>query len=291
MTRHRVRFFHLIGMGGVEETEPTIARLWSRRFDLALVPVLAFALLAWYDAKRGQNMLGPHVHLIFDWLLWLFFVVELFTMLWLVRQRWHYLQHNWFNLLLIVVTLPVLWNQQEVGFFRALRFFLIVMKLVNLSSTIRAVLSRNNLGLTILAVWVFVLFSGVMMAAIEPGFASVSDGIWWAWVTLTTVGYGDVVPETGSGRLLAGLVMLIGLGLFSLITANFAAFFVAREERRIVEKEQEVLEKEQQVLVGEQRIIHQLQQIEKRLQAMELRLPPASPDIALRDKKPDPEQR
>lgn len=166
-----------------------------------------------------------------------------------------------------------MWNEQELSILRALRFFLIVMKFANLSQTIRVVLSRNNLGLTILAVWVFTLFSGMMMTAIEPGFSSLSDGIWWAWVTVTTVGYGDVVPVTNTGRFLAGFVMLIGLGLFSLITANFSAFFVAREERKIVEKEQEVLEKETQVLVGEQRILRQLQQIENRIEALEQRLP------------------
>lgn len=266
------RFFNLIGMGGVAEHEPLRARRWSRRFEIALFPMVVFALLAWYDNKRGQALMGAGFHSVFDWLLWVFFVIELVTLLCLVRHRWHYLRYNWFNLLLIAVSAPILWNEQELGILRALRFFLIVMKFANLSQTIRVVLSRNNLGLTILAVWVFVLFAGVMMTAIEPGFRSISDGIWWAWVTVTTVGYGDVVPVTNAGRLLAGLVMLIGLGLFSLITANFSAFFVAREERKLVQKEEQVLEKEVQVLVGEQKILHHLQQIESRLSTLEQQL-------------------
>lgn len=266
------RFFNLIGMGGVNEHESGTARDWSRRFEIALFPVVVFALLAWYDNKRGQILMGSSFHQFADWFLWVFFFAELATMLLLVRHRWNYLRHNWFNIALIVVATPTLWNEQEFGILRALRFFLIVMKLANMSDTIRVVLSRNNLGLTILAVWVFVLFSGVVMTAIEPSFKSVGDGIWWAWVTVTTVGYGDVVPVTGGGRLLAGLVMLIGMGLFSLITANFSAFFVAREERKIVEKEQEVLETEEKVLVGEQKILHHLQQIEARLQKMERKL-------------------
>jgi voltage-gated potassium channel len=268
------RFFNLIGMGGVAEHEPAIARRWSRRFEIALFPVALFALLAWYDNKRGQALMGHEYHALFDWLLWLFFVTELITMLCLVRQRWHYLSYNWFSLALIIVAMPVLWNEQEFGILRTLRFFLVIMKLANLSQTIRAVLSRNNLGLTIMAVWLFTVFAGVMMSAIEPSFQNLSDGLWWAWVTVTTVGYGDVVPETNGGRVLAGLVMLIGMGLFSLITASFSAFFIAKEERKIVRKEDEVLEKEVQVLVGEQRILHHLQQIEKRIEALEQRLPP-----------------
>jgi voltage-gated potassium channel len=263
------RFFNLIGMGGVAESEPHLAREWSRHFEIALFPIVAFALLAWYDNKRGQVMMGSEFHNFADWLLWIFFVVELVTLLCLVNHRWRYLKHNWFNLILIVVATPALWNEQEFGILRALRFFLIVMKLANLSMTIRTVLSRNNLGITILAVWVFTVFSGVMMTAIEPSFGSVADGIWWAWVTVTTVGYGDVVPVTNGGRVLAGFVMLIGLGLFSLITANFSAFFVVREELKLVKKEEEVLEKEVQVLVSEQKILEHLQKIEQRLHSLE----------------------
>lgn len=63
-----------------------------------------------------------------------------------------------------------------------------------------------------------------MMAAIDPAINNIWDGMWWAWVTVTTVGYGDIVPVSGPGRILAGILMLIGMGLFSLFTANFSAF-------------------------------------------------------------------
>lgn len=53
------RFFNLIGMGGVAEHEPLRARRWSHRFEIALFPVVVFALLAWYDNKRGQALISP----------------------------------------------------------------------------------------------------------------------------------------------------------------------------------------------------------------------------------------
>lgn len=265
----KLRFFNLIGMGGIADNESLPARRWARRFDIALIPVAVMALLAWYDNKRGHALMSPDTHLFTDWLLWGFFVAELLVLSWLVKERWRYWSRNWFNIIVIIAAMPLLWNEQELGILRAIRFVLVVIKLVNLSATIRAVLSRNNLGITILSIWIFVFCGGVMMAAIDPAFHNIWDGVWWAWVTVTTVGYGDIVPVSGAGRLLAGLMMLMGLGLFSLITANFSAFFVAREERKIVEKEQEVLEKEAQVLVGEQRILRHLQQIENRIEALE----------------------
>ena len=263
------RFFSLVGIGGIDPSESATARAWGRRFDIALFPVAIFSLLAWYTNKREIEFINPQIHIFSDWLLWGFFVAELVVLLCLAHQRWRYLRDNWFNLVVIIVAMPALWGEQELGMLRAVRFALVVMKLANLSHTIRVVLSRNNLGLTILAAWVFVFCAGVIMAAIEPGFKNIEDGIWWAWVTVTTVGYGDVVPATSGGRLLAGLVMLLGMGLFSLITANFSAFFVAREEIKLVQKEEQVLEKEVQVLVSEQKILGHLQKIEERLHALE----------------------
>lgn len=265
----KIRFFNLIGIGGIDPSESATARLWARRFDAGLFPVAIFALLAWYANKRDLVFINPQIHIYSDWLLWGFFVAELATLLSLVNNRGRYLRNNWFNLVVIIAAMPALWHEQELGMLRALRFVLVAMKLVNLSSTIRVVLSRNNLGLTILAAWIFVFCAGVIMAAIEPGFKNIEEGIWWAWVTVTTVGYGDVVPATSGGRLLAGLVMLLGMGLFSLITANFSAFFVTREELKLVKKEEQVLEKEVQVLVSEEKILAHLRKIEERLHALE----------------------
>lgn len=263
------RFFSLLGIGGIDPSESLRARFWARWFDIALFPVAIFALLAWYTNKREIAFINPDIHIFSDWVLWGFFVAELVTLLCLANHRWRYLRDNWFNLVVIVVAMPALWHEQELGMLRAVRFALVVLKLANLSSTIRVVLSRNNLGLTILAAWIFVFCAGVIMAAIEPGFKNIEEGIWWAWVTVTTVGYGDVVPVTSGGRLLAGLVMLLGMGLFSLITANFSAFFVTREELKLVKKEEQVLEKEVQVLVSEQKILGHLEKIEERLHALE----------------------
>jgi len=65
------------------------------------------------------------------------------------------------------------------------------------------------------------------------------DGMWWAWVTMATVGYGDVVPHTGAGRLFASLVVLFGVVLISLLTANLAAFFIGSDVEKIEEDEKE----------------------------------------------------
>jgi voltage-gated potassium channel len=63
--------------------------------------------------------------------------------------------------------------------------------------------------------------------------------MWWAWVTMATVGYGDVVPHSGAGRLFGSLLILFGVVLLSLLTANLAAFFIGSDVEKVEQDEKE----------------------------------------------------
>ena len=83
------------------------------------------------------------------------------------------------------------------------------------------------LSLTIL------LLGGVGFWVLEPKVESLSDGLWLAFTTAATVGYGDIVPSTHSSRAFAVVVVMLGLAVLSLVTASVAAVFVGNEERDI----------------------------------------------------------
>ena len=68
---------------------------------------------------------------------------------------------------------------------------------------------------------------------LDPQIHSLSDGLWLAFTTAATVGYGDIVPSTPGSRVFAVLVVLVGLAVLSLVTASVAAMFVESEERRM----------------------------------------------------------
>jgi voltage-gated potassium channel len=97
--------------------------------------------------------------------------------------------------------------------------------------------------------------SGLLMAGIDPGIENVWQGIWWAWVTVATVGYGDIVPQSVAGKVFGALVILFGVGFFSLLTASFSAYFISRGEVEIEEEEAEEM--------------NQLKDIKRRIDAME----------------------
>jgi voltage-gated potassium channel len=82
---------------------------------------------------------------------------------------------------------------------------------------------------------VITLAAGFLMTLVDSeDFPSLGLGMWWAVQTVTTVGYGDHVPTTVAGQLLAALVMLFGIGFLTVITAAITSTFVARSRREVV---------------------------------------------------------
>jgi len=73
--------------------------------------------------------------------------------------------------------------------------------------------------------------AGLLMTIIDrKEFPAIGDGLWWAVQTVTTVGYGDHVPETAVGHVVAAVVMLLGIGFVTVITASITSSFVGRSQ-------------------------------------------------------------
>ena len=98
----------------------------------------------------------------------------------------------------------------------------------------RAGLRPRDAAYMIGAFWaIAVVIFGVVERLIDPKtFHSVWLGMWWAIETVTTVGYGDVVPSQTAGKVIAGFLMLGGLSLLSVVTAAITSGFVSRAEAR-----------------------------------------------------------
>ena len=80
---------------------------------------------------------------------------------------------------------------------------------------------------------VMTLGAGLLMTLTDHDtFPTLGSGIWWGVQTVTTVGYGDHVPESAGGQILAALVMLLGIGFITVITAAITSTFVARKGSR-----------------------------------------------------------
>lgn len=104
---------------------------------------------------------------------------------------------------------------------------------------IRSLVHQGLVYSLLLAVAILGL-GGVGFWMIDPRIDNLADGLWLAFTTAATVGYGDLVPHTPASRLFSVLVVLLGLAVLSLVTASLSAIFVEKEveaEERAIEKE------------------------------------------------------
>ena len=115
---------------------------------------------------------------------------------------------------------------------------------------------------------VVTLAAGVLMTVTDhERYPSIGSGLWWAVQTTTTVGYGDNVPESVSGRLIAAAVMLFGIGFLTVITASITSTFVARSRL-----EQSVSTSEAPTTEQFRQLDTQLRQLDERLERIEAAL-------------------
>jgi voltage-gated potassium channel len=133
---------------------------------------------------------------------------------------------------------------------------------------IRRIVNARSVTLGLALTFVgLALVGGVIIRFVDhENFPSVGVGIWWALQTVTTVGYGDVVPKTFAGRTVGGLEMVIGIAFISFVTAGVTSALVQRATR--AESEADSVHREEIA----QRILGELGSLEKRLDAIDSKL-------------------
>ena len=263
------KLMRFIGLAGVDPRESETAQRWGRALEWPLLILAFWILIDWYHQTSGT---GNASYLpLSDWIIWGFFAAELTLMLWLVDSPTRYLKQNWLSLFIVLAGIPltieaVAFNS---GILRTLRLLLFFGILFRLSSDLRSVLGRHNLGITLMVAFGFLVLSAFLISGLDPAFENPVDGFWWAWVTMTTVGYGDLVPTTLEGRVVGMLLILVGIALFSLLTASFSVFFIEKDEKEMVDREQATLLKIQMLEARLERIESQLHTAVSALQRME----------------------
>ena len=194
------------------------------KFTESPLIILAFAMI--------PLLLGPYIWDLsdaeketfsrLDNIIWLLFVINLIVKLIISPRRLSFLKSNWLEVIVVLPYLQplriVIFGSKAIwGMTRISRpDFLIVVSggLVITAATIVTSLERSR----------------------NPDLGSFPDALWWAVVTITTVGYGNQEPVTFFGRIVAVILMITGVGFFGAIAANLAAFFVKKDEGSKIDK-------------------------------------------------------
>lgn len=195
---------------------------------ISILAVIA-VVLAILDFSKGLNLWQA----ILDNIILIIFVFDYFIRLFLSDNKKQFVKDNVLDLIAIlpfnamfrifrIVKLAKLARLIKLSkFVKLTRLFAYVFRFTN---RLKVFLNTNGFKYVLAITACFICAGGIAIHYAEG--MSFSDGMWWAFVTATTVGYGDISPATPLGRLVAMILMLVGIGLIGSLTSTITSFFL-----------------------------------------------------------------
>jgi voltage-gated potassium channel len=235
---------------------------WERRAERPmLVLALVFLVVLVVPMVTDLPPAGGTAFTVADVAIWAAFAVDYVARLYLAPARWRFVRSHLLDLLVLVV--PFLRPLRALRLLRIARLGVVAgvahsRAQRSLHATVAVYVTTAAAGLLVLAA---AAMYDVERRAPSGNIKTFPDALWWAITTVTTVGYGDRYPTTGTGRLVGGALMLVGIALLGVITASIAAWFVDRL------RDVQVAETTTEAALGE--VLAELKALHTRLDAIE----------------------
>lgn len=169
---------------------------------------------------------------ILDILIWLFFLIDYIQRLIQSVNKKEFIKNNKIDLLAIIPyfsffrILRLIRVTQVVPLFHFVKVLRATAMLSSLSKRAGSFFKTNNFHFVAGATLIVILLGSGSLSLAEG--IAFKDALWWCIVTVTTVGYGDIVPKTGLGRMIAGIVMISGIGFLGVFTGTISTYFLNR---------------------------------------------------------------
>jgi voltage-gated potassium channel len=199
---------------------------------MALLAVVSVGLVIAED----RLILTPEQTAVLSWtdsLIWLIFSVDYAVGIWASEARWDYFKSHLIELVAILPfnsllkglrVLRLLRLTRAARLIRLLRLVRLVAYGGRMAWMFRRFFATHNFYLSVIFTGMFILLGSVAVTHFEG--MSFGDALWWAFVTATTVGYGDLSPATTEGRIVAAFLMITGIGFIGFLTGTVATFFL-----------------------------------------------------------------
>jgi voltage-gated potassium channel len=210
----------------------------GRIFDIILMIAIVLSIIvvmldsvAWIHDKYGNPLY------LAEWIFTILFTVEYILRIMTAHSKWRYI-FSFYGIIDLLAILPTYISLFLVGYqyliiirvlrllrvFRILKLYRFIGASSHLVESIKE--SRHKIAVFLSAVMAIVVVMGAAMYLIEGpenGFRSIPESIYWAIITLTTVGYGDITPVTALGKTLASMVMILGYSIIAVPTGIITA--------------------------------------------------------------------
>ena len=235
-----------------DRLNPTREKIWKiifeadtpngRLFDIILlVAIIASVLVVMLESVRELNETYRHLFYYLEWVFTIIFTIEYALRLYVVRKKIKYAL-SFFGIIDLLSILPtyislLVTGTQYLLVIRALRLLRVFRifklgKYMKEADVIVAALkaSRSKITVFLLFVLIVVTIMGSIMYLVEgernPTFTSIPRSIYWAIVTLTTVGYGDIAPQSAIGQFLSSFIMIMGYAIIAVPTGIVSSQFI-----------------------------------------------------------------
>jgi voltage-gated potassium channel len=159
---------------------------------------------------------------LFDRIIWLIFVLDYSIRLIRSENTWIYVKKHPLELIAIIPFDSIFRAIRLVRIFRIIRLVGIGSRYL---SPIYSILKTNGLDKLLIVAIILLFIVPIPIVLVEPSIETFSDALWWAVVTTTTVGYGDISPVTPLGRVLAVVLMMVGIGIIGTFTSAITSYF------------------------------------------------------------------
>ena len=173
-----------------------------------------------------------------DIFIWVIFCVDYFIRLFISKDKKKYLKRNVVDLLSILPLNSVFKTLRVIKIVRIVKItklFRIVIFIGKFKVRINKFLKTNNFNYVIYLTTATIFIGAVGISILEN--MNFGNALWWSFVTTTTVGYGDISPATTSGRIIAVILMLVGIGFIGMLTGTISTFFLQNKSENDSYKE------------------------------------------------------
>lgn len=171
-----------------------------------------------------------------NWTIWGCFAVDLVVRTWQARPHWRrYLRTHPIDVIIVAVTvIPYLLPLRALRSAYALRVLRVVRVAAYAARIWQTAMRQWHTPKALLIIMPVVVVTGATgvwftESGTNSALGHYGDALWWSLVTVTTVGYGDIAPVTTTGRIIAAVLMLVGISLFGIVTANIARHITRKD--------------------------------------------------------------